>query len=227
MATYRRGGILAGLFLASLAAGCNVLTLPFFIFGPEPKIPAVYKSLADEKKDRELKVAVLTYSGLETRPELLSSDRELSRLVGEQLNKWFEYNREKVSVLGARRVEEYKSEHPDWHARDLERIGRDLGVDYVIYLEVNRLTLYEKGSVNTLYRGRTDISVSLTDVNDPDRSPGVREFSCTFPGDGKAGVPVDDSNPQQFRQAFLGYVAKRLAWYFTSHPTRVEYASEG
>ena len=36
-------------------------------------------------------------------------------------------------------------------------------------------------------------------------------------------VLASDTTPQQFRHEFLNYVAQRLAWYFTAHPTESEY----
>src|SRR5262245_9079924 len=68
-ATWRRWCLLGVFLTAALGSGCNILSLPFFIFGPEPKIEAKLHKLASDEKDKEVKVVILAYSGLETRPE--------------------------------------------------------------------------------------------------------------------------------------------------------------
>jgi hypothetical protein len=228
MAALLRPWSLIGLFLAALGlTGCNVLSLPFFIFGPEPTIEAQLRKVASDDKKKEVKVAILTYSGLGLPTEFIRADRDLSERLRAQLKASFEYNKEKVTVVGSRRVEAFKNENPGWHTMDLDEVGKQLGADYVIYLEIRHLSLYEKGSGSTIYRGRADISVSLVDVNDGEEGPLRREFTTQFPTEARQGIPVDgDVNLQKFKDSFLDYVAQRLSWYFTSHPRRLEHDCE-
>jgi hypothetical protein len=227
MAAFLRRWSWTGLFLAALGlTGCNVLALPFFIFGPEPAVEAQLKKVAAEDKKKEVKVLILTYGGLGLPTDFLRVDRDLTERLRTQLKAGFEYNKENVKIVGSRRVEEFKNEHPGWHTMDLEEIGKQFGADYVVYLEIRSLSLYEKGSINTLYRGRAEITVTLVDVNDTEEAPVRREFSCLFPTEARQGIPVEDVNQQKFKDAFLNYVAKRLSWYFTSHPTRDEHDCE-
>jgi hypothetical protein len=57
------------------------------------------------------------------------------------------------------------------------------------------------------------------DVNKRDEYPERKEFTHVFPGEAKGPIPVTDMALTQFRQLFLDAVARRLAWYFTAHPT--------
>src|SRR5262249_158792 len=141
-------------------------------------------------------------------------DRELSRMVAMQLQEGFKKNEEKVAIVPISQVEKYKDEHPNWHSMDSEEIGKHFRADYVINLEINSISLYEPGSSNTLYRGRTSISVNVADVHSPSEGPKFsHEYICEYPR-ARGPVPAGDSNPAQFRQLFLTVVARELSWLF-------------
>jgi len=113
--------------------------------------------------------------------------------------------------------------HPGWSEADLSDVGRHFNADYVIYLEINRLSLFNKADMNSQYKGHVDISVTLVNVNKPDGSPERKEFGCSYPSDAKA-IPVDADNPiSHFREAFFDHIAKKLSWYFTEHLPREGY----
>ena len=224
MAT-RRGWLLPALLLLTVVCtlGCNPLTFPFFL-GPEPTIPAQLKRLASDEKDREVTVAVLTYTGLETRPEFLRADRDLSNLIVKELREAFKANGEKVKVVQPSKVEEFKNNHPDWHALELPEIGRRFNADYVIYLEVGHLSLYEPRSANLLYRGRAELTVNLVDVNQPDETPETKELTVVFPAESNGmSIPAEDKSPQLFKAEFYKRIATQVAWQFTAHLTSDDY----
>lgn len=184
MAALLRRTSWVGVFLVALGlTGCNLLTLPFFIFGPEPAVEPSLKRLAAEDKKKDVKVMILTYSKMMTKPEFARVDRDLNQRLRAQLKAGFEYNKENVRVAVPRRLEEFQNENPSWYTMDLDEIGKQFGADYVIYLEVKELTLFEKGSSNTLYRGKAEINVSLIDVNNPDEGPLRSDFVCQYPSE--------------------------------------------
>src|SRR5438128_4884198 len=117
MVTLKHRGYLAGLLLvAACCTGCNLMALPFFLIpGMEPKHEARCK-LVPHENEKEIKVVILSSSGLETRAEFLRVDRELSRLLYAQLEEGFKKNKEKVTLVAASQVEKYKDEHPNWHS---------------------------------------------------------------------------------------------------------------
>jgi hypothetical protein len=219
MTALRQRWRLIGLILtAVVCSGCNMLALPFFLMtGMNPKHDPQCK-LASEDKEKEVKVVILAYTGLETRPEFLRVDRELASLLARQLQQGFKENKEKVLIASITQIEKYKDEHPNWKAMDLEEIGTHFGADYVIDLGIESLSLYETGSGNQLYRGRATISIAVVDVHKPDEDPIYREeYTCEYPKT-RGPIPVSEGNPLQFRQAFLQHVAKQLSWRFTAHP---------
>jgi len=226
MTPLRRGLVIAVGALAVCAAGCNVLSLPFFIFGPEPTAEPSMARLATDDKDQKIRVAVIASSSIDVRSELTRVDRELSALVVKHLGELCKYNEENVVVTPVNTVERYKSEHPDWdRPLDLVRIGKDLKVRYVIYLEINALSLYVPKSNNQLYQGESDIKVTLVNVKKPDDMPEEDpSFHEVFP---ESPISTfDDPNPIAFRHKYLDHVAEKIAWKFTKHPTKKDYQAQ-
>jgi hypothetical protein len=227
MAANLRRSLLTILCLAApLATGCNVLEVPFILFGPEPSVPPEMKALASPDKKKEVKVLILTYSGSETRTDFTGFDAELSTLMAANLREYYQSNREKVSVISTKKVERFKQDHPNWKGLDLGSIGRrkEFDADYVIYVELDprTLALYERGN-SLQYVGTADATVTLVDVNDPDDGTESKEKTFKFPGQGKTGPDVNEMRPNQFRQVLARYMAKKLAWCFIPHTVKQQY----
>ncbi len=168
-------------------------------------------------------MAILASSNLPVSDQLTRVDRELSARVVKHLGELCQHNQENVEVLPVNAVERYKSSHPDWdHPLDLVKIGKDLKVRYVVYLEVKSLSLFVPGS-RQMYQGETDVKVTLVNTHKPDDLPEVDECYERFPN-----TPVDasdDPNPMIFRSKFLDHVAEKIAWKFTAHPPEKDYCS--
>ena len=96
----------------------------------------------------------------------------------------------------------------------------------MIYLEINHLSLYEPGSGGTLYRGKADMTISLVDVKKSDESPPPQPFTCNYPRESRIQLTTTDKSPAEFRQMFMEYVGRRVAWKFTAHPTRDDFYAD-
>jgi hypothetical protein len=203
------------LLLLVATFGCNPLTMPFFLMGGmDPKYEPDFR-LANDK--HEVRVAILTYSPLEMRPELAGADREMTSLLAQHLQQECKANKELVHIVSNSKLQRFKDEHPNWKSLSPGEIGKYFDADYVIDLEIDALTLYEQGSNNQLFRGRAEISVSVVEVAKRDEEPIFRKcYSCEYPRT-RGPVPVSDSNPQKFRLEFLTRVATDLSWLFTAH----------
>src|SRR5262249_26123455 len=132
-------------------------------------------------------------------------------------------DKEKVTIIPQRRVEAYKNSHPDWRQDpDLRKVGKAFDVDYIIYLEVNSLSMYEQGSFNQLYRGRANLTVTLINVKDAAAPAVAQEPSvCVYPSEARGSMAADfEMPPVRFRQVFLDRIAKELSWKFTKHQRR-------
>lgn len=218
-APWRRLLLSAVLLAAGLATGCNILSLPFFVFGPEDMVAPEIKRLASDDKKKEVKVAILAYMSLETRPEFLKFDRDVTNGLAHALTERFKANQENVKVISVSKVEKFKQDHPNWQALDLHEVGKSLGADYVIYLEIasDTLSLYEKGSSNQLYRAHADLTVSLVDVHETEDPPLQKDMTFQYPGDATGVLDANDRNWTLFKQMFVKHLSERLSWCFSAH----------
>ncbi len=119
-----------------------------------------------------MRVAILTYTtDLETQPELVQADRSLREMLATKLRGLCEDNHENVTLVNPHKVEEFKNGHPNWQQEpNLAEIGRQFKADYVIYIEISNLSLYEKGADQQLYHGQAGMSVQVVNVHKPSES---------------------------------------------------------
>jgi len=204
--------------LVGVSAGCDMATFSYFM-SKEQRLDAKLKHLASEDDKVEPKVVIFTYCQPGDVPfDFIGADRALAEMLGRNLQQFAQDSQEKLALLPQRRVEEFKNANPNWKSMGWSSVGRRLGADYVIYLEINSMSLYEKQSNNALFRGRASILASVTDVSKPDDPPTQQEYSCVFPN-AQGPIPAGlDTNPQQFRQEFLTHVARQLTYYFAKYP---------
>lgn len=219
MGIHRRRLILAGLVagLVAASAGCNLPALSYFLM-PEQRLDAKILHLASSDKKAEPKVAIFTYTRPgETSMDFIHADRALAEMLGRNLQQFAEASKESLAVLPQRRVQEFMNDNPSWKSMGWASVGRRLGADYVIYLEINSLSLYEKKST-ALMVGRASITAFVTDVSKPDEPPMQQDYSCQFPT-AQGPIPIDaDTTPQQFQRAFLTHVSRQLTWFFAKYP---------
>lgn len=205
--------IVAGL----LATGCSLPSLAYFVMTgfQEPKEDAGDMKLASAG-GREVKVVILAHCPLERGPELIEADRDLTGLLTRALQQSCKENKDKVVFVPHGKVQEYKNNHPHWFLK-VEEVGKHFDADKVIFLEIQGISLYERGSANQLYRGRTTIAVRLYDLRHPDDYRVEKTYSSEFPST-RGPISVDDKKPREFYLEFLNHVVKQLSWYFTAHP---------
>jgi hypothetical protein len=214
-----RRTVLLSLWGSMIVAGCSFPQSLYFLM-PEAKDPAELKRLAADDSKKEVKVVLWTYMSLDPRTEFIQADRRLAVMLAEEIRRLSEENGEKVTVVKPNLVDQYKSRHPNWRALELTKVGHDFGADYVIHLEIDKLSLYEPNCSQQLYRGQTEISVSLVDMKNPDDVPD-KEFNDHYPSEA-GSINTWDMSPTAFRDRFLEHVAKRLSFYFVDHRRRTK-----
>jgi len=216
----RRWRLAAWMILATvLAMGCNIPSLVYFLAPSDPREAPMLMGLTPPEKGKPVRIAVLAYSGGETDPDLVTLERDLESQLSQQLFRDFKENKQAVSIIPTGKVQEFKNNNPGWkRSMDLKEIAQYFKVDYLIYLEVDSISLYQTGSSRMLFQGRANILVSLLNARKPDESPQPKTFACMYPSASKAPIPNDQStSPRAFYMAFIEYMGKRLAWYFIPH----------
>ncbi len=221
---WRRFLLLLGLI--ALGGGCNPLMLPFLFPQTVPKEKAEYFKLTSADKKKEVKVAILTSMGLDTRNEFLHADNDLARMMTVQLRKLAADNEETITIINPLKIEEYKRQHPELESMqlDLQAIGKKLKADYVVYIEIGEMSMYQPGTLGTFYRGQANVKVNLIDVKKPEEHDlGAKEILFSYPPEAQGGNKAVDSDtpPQAFKTEFMTALARRLAGLFAERP-RIE-----
>jgi len=219
-----RRGLLAAFGLAVSACGCSSdLGSIVYFLTPERLDPPETKKLASDDKNRRtpVKVVVLPYVSLDiAQTEFLNADGQLADLMARQLTTLAAEDNEKLTVVPWSKVKEYLSRHPDWRLNlEPQQIGEDLHADYVIEVDVRKLSLYEPGSYNRVYAGRAEVVLSLVDVRRRDEPAEQRELNFVYPSEATRGSDVADADtpPYVFKARFFNYMTKHLAWHFVPH----------
>src|SRR5262249_43649937 len=102
---------------------------------------------------------------------------------------------------------------------DPEQVGRFFQADYVINVEIDRISLYEPHTHEMFLRGQGQFTVKLVDVKHPDDGPSAKPFSYTYPNEVRI-VDGSDMDRFGFRDVYLDHAAKHLAFLFVDHATR-------
>jgi len=217
MAAWKRHWRLGSLILAAIicGTGCNALTMPFFLFqrlgGSDSNMPPKMRRLAADDKKKLVKVVVMAWSGLQSQPEFLTVDRDMTLVFCRRLQESFRTNKENVVLLPAAKVERYKDMHPNWYT-DVAAVGKEFKADYVIFLQIESMSLYKPGSHNQLYQAHATIGVSLYDMAQLDAGPQLESYVTEFPNGSEQ--MVEGNNPLPFEQKFFEHMAKDLCRYF-------------
>lgn len=191
-----------GLVLVAVAvlmlSGCGMMSNLMHAAGVD-MIPAECTTL------EEMTVAIVTV----TDSSQYSNDvtaRELSRGVGEVLTRKVE----KVTLVREDKIEEWRDVN-GWDNMDFVAIGRGVGADKVLGIELSNLVLREGA---TLYRGRADVRIKVIDVatEGVEYTRSLDEY--TFPT--VAGQYTSETTESKFRKLYLGMLAKEIGRSF--HP---------
>jgi hypothetical protein len=149
--------------------------------------------------------------------EMIGVDRLLAAEFIPLLEKRCTENKELVSVLKSLPVDKYKNEHPDWKSQSPYDIGKHFKADYVIEIEVLKISLYEPKTNQQLLKGRANVRVTVFDLSKPLKEPvySPPEFSFEYPHGFSADA--NDEPTTAFRQKFIKQIAKELSIEFTAH----------
>lgn len=218
----KRCGFTALVFatLATLGIGCDVGSLMYFLM-PEAREPALLRNLPSDDPKSTPRVVILAWNAMETRAEFIGVEGKLCELLARELKDCAQNNEEKIEFVPQPKVEEFKNRNPNWRSLSLAAIGRRFKADYVVFLEINSMSLYERGSARELFKGRAELTVDVADVNKPDEIPDSETLTAVYPSEARGAIAAGlDTTERVFKQAFLAYLAKRLSWYFSRHPKR-------
>ncbi len=157
------------------AGGCRLLAVPFFAFGRDQtkKIPAEYPYL-DGKR-----VALVVWAEDFTQFEYPHVRLEVSEHVRIAL----ESGVRDVNVVPNREVIDYQNREPRWEAEDPATLGKQLGAQRLIMIELTQYTTREPGSLH-LYRGHMGANVKVYDTEYANSAPTYKtSLEVAYPPD--------------------------------------------
>lgn len=217
----RRTVVLGGAFAAmGIGCGTNPFIIPQLLLngGKDARVPAEYALKLPPKKS-EAKVIVLVWSNSGLHPDLTGVDRMLNAELIQMLDARLKENEEKVLVLKMPRIDEYKSENPNWRSVNPMDIGKTFGGDYVIDVEVQEMDLFKPGSRGQFLQGRATVTVEAFDLSKPAiKDPAFKtDFTIEFP-QGRE-IPVESRGQvSEFRLKFVQRLASDISMKFSSSP---------
>lgn len=201
-----------------LSIGCNPSTLSFLLLPwVDNKIEPDYKLFA---KENELTLAILSnFSEPHWQPELAPAEAEIAERLAQFFRKRCQDNKHKIKIVPQTDV---KAAHLKLLAdggMTPVALGKKVKADYVLDLNIQSFSLYQKDSYPRMYRGNADIQMSLhkIEVKDEDHKVFHKLYRVDYSG-GKAPIMASDSNPQQFRDLFVTKIARDVSKMFVSYP---------
>jgi hypothetical protein len=224
MARLTRRGMLVGMGLAATGLGCggmNPFLLPYMFSGGETKSPAEFP-LAVHPKKTDAKVVVFVSARMGLPPDLAGVDRMLNAELITALDANIKANEQKVQVLKMPKIDEYKSQNPNWRSAHPVEMGKAVaeGTDYVIDVEIQELDLFKPGTRGQWLQGRATVSVSAYDLTKAVRDPA---YKLDMPFESPGGEIERESAYQLsvFRMNFVQFIARGIAAKFTDTTPQV------
>jgi hypothetical protein len=205
------------------SAGCNVLAMAYFPMymmgvGEELNIKVKFPPTA--------RVAIVTYAPHATQIEWGRVDKELNDRLYQKVSAYYKGNGRKCKnvIVPAAKVHKWLDEHPDWHEMPADELAKALDTDFIIYVEVENLTFFEKNA-RFFYQAHAEVKIKVVNVNPEYEQNGIMPEDVVvvdFPTEARP-IPADSIPFATFRRSYIDRVAERLSWYFVPHDTADEY----
>ena len=205
--TRRRWLGLAGACLSlALMAGCHQFPILRYPIGEPPSIePDFDKETGICLKDKKKTVAVVCLAPREMLLEFPHIDHEIAAQLSYRLGE------NKIAIVKPDYVRAWVESHPKWELAD--EIGREFKADYVIEIELSTFNLFE-GTSTTLYRGRTEAEIHVTEMNESGTGDRIysKDLDFHFP------IRVARSSTEQdllpFKREYISRLSEKIGWMF-------------
>jgi hypothetical protein len=218
LAWWSAAAVLLGL-VASI--GCDPIQTAAFLLYPDNPNTVDPKAQSLTIQDKESKVLILVaHEDMVPSSLFRDANRELTRKLTQMLDARYKESQEKIKLASASKVLSYLDNHPDWVTESKRSLAKRFDADFVVFLQLGPMKIYEEGSHQTLYRGDVEVEMRVYDMQkDEDEEMTYQDvYKCTYPSTG----PEDASGVSltAFRMRFLDRIAKDLVQYFALHPPR-------
>lgn len=164
-----------------------------------PQVPAEFKGL----ENKRVAVVCTTESGMCSDEVGIRLAGNVRGILGKHLSK--------TTFVSQEEIDQW-TQGGGSSSEDLASIGRGVKADYVMSIQIHNLKLRDGA---TLYRGRSDLDLTVVDVKKgkPVYSQSLPDY--TYPV--MAGQSTTETDETKFRRVYLMTVADKLARYFYPH----------
>jgi hypothetical protein len=208
---------------AILPSGCN----PFATIAscgrwPDPVKAAEYPLVFTDgpKKGKDCVVAVFVSSTPEIRKEFEGSEGQLVSDTAKKLQEMAKESKQKLVALDPVLVNKFKKKSPNWNRLHPSQWGKELGVDYVLDIHLDKMSLYQPDSQNQVYDGRAEVTVDVYDVGAGIAEPKYH-YIYPFRYPNTAVVDTTSIPVVRFRYDFLEHLAAELAMKHVEHKAEI------
>ncbi|MBP3957534.1 hypothetical protein J8F10_19985 [Gemmata sp. G18] len=211
-----------GSFFVVAGIGCSPLNVAAFIFARDDKVPApsplTFAKDGPKKDKDEVVVVLLPQVAPGSAPQFATIANELGDKLARQMPELAKENKEKrkLKILTQTQVNKFKMENSTWKKMSADEIGQKLGADFVLEIWMDKMRLYQPGSLNNIYEGRAEIQVTVYEVGTGDGMPKDKyPLSFSYP---KTGVrPADAVSESTFKGQFIENLASEIAKMHIDH----------
>ncbi|HEV3439412.1 MAG TPA: hypothetical protein VG122_18755, partial [Gemmata sp.] len=146
---------------AVFTLGCNPLATLSFLTQSDPVKKAEYPLVFADgpKKGKEVVVAVFVSSAPGIGPVFAGSEGKLASDIAKKLPEMAKESKQKLVVLDPALVNKFKMNNPNWKLMHASEWGKKLNVDFVLDIHLEKMSLYQPGSLNMYYEGQADVTV--------------------------------------------------------------------
>jgi hypothetical protein len=203
-----------GTLAVVLTIGCNPLATIAFLTHRDTPVPAKYPFInKDEpkKENEEVVVALFVSQGTGQSFEFAGAEATIASEMARKIPELAKENKQKITVIPPALVNKFKMNNPTWKDMHASAWGKRLGADFVLEIHLDKMRLYQPGSVNQLYEGRAEVSVFMYDVKEGAAEPKYYTHPYSFPKTGfwdATSIPLG-----KFKKEFLERLAVEIAQY--------------
>ena len=210
------------MLVAVPAVGCSPLNVIGVHTSPTTKRqPAPYPLTFDKdspKKDKEeIVVVLLPQLAPGTKPDFVTFDRDLASKLAKAMPEQLKGNKDKkkMKVISPTQVDKFKMANPQWKQMSTEEIGKKLGADFVLEIYMDKMRMYQPGSLDNIYEGHAELSVTVYEVGAEESGykgkyadPAQYPLSFAYP---RTGVRDASSvSESEFKKQFLENLTAKI-----------------
>lgn len=115
-----------------------------------------------------------------------------------------------ITVIPPTEIEEWM-DTKGWDQTDFQDLGKGVGAEMVLAIEVGSYTIHDGA---TLYKGQSELSVSVHDMESGGILFSQGPEAYVFPANGR---PAIQTTPRQFEQMYLAKLTTKVSRLFYAH----------